>query len=698
MRKATLLIWLIVVSVAGLARGQARKQINDPAEYNAYMSALGQTDPAAKIDGLEAFLTQYPDSVMREDSLELLMAAYERAGNTAKSQDTAKKVLEINACNLRALALLASMGQGVGQPGGRWASLAQSITETGQYAEIGLRCEATATKPEGVTQADFDRLKSQTAMIFNETSGVLAYQAKDYAKAQKRLRAAVDAEPNNFVNVYALAQAYLEPGPTEKDVDGLFYIARSANLAQSENKDQIVKYGKSRYTKYHGSDEGWNELMAVAATATSPNGKEAGQNAVATAGVITRIEENGGTKNGGTGGDNRTAGGTARQPAGTRSVSLKGGGSASIRSNGQIGSVNSNGIQISRGVHGGRTVFGMHHDARVVNTNRHGGYVQRAYVTRGGRSYYSRTYYSHGEYRSVVYREYRWHGHNYYGYYPRHWYRPAFYGWAHKPWPAPVYWSVGAWGWGGHWWGSYARWWNPYPRYGGPASWLTDYIIAQQLQAAYAAQEETDADAGAGDPPPADTDGGQFALTPEVKQAIADEVTAEVEDQQAQAGEDGGGEAQAPVPANGEVPPALDPARRTFVVDRALTVVSNRQECGLTEGDVLTRLTDTPDADNMVNASVSASKANDCAAGRSIYVNVDDLQEMQNHFAELLDNGLDELANKQGTGGMPKAPDTTATTPNVPLPPPDRSASKTLEDQEQTANQTENQVRQEVAN
>src|SRR5262245_22557627 len=34
--------------------------IKDPAEYNAYVGAIQQKDPAAQISGLEAFLTQYP--------------------------------------------------------------------------------------------------------------------------------------------------------------------------------------------------------------------------------------------------------------------------------------------------------------------------------------------------------------------------------------------------------------------------------------------------------------------------------------------------------------------------------------------------------------------------------------------------------------------------------------------------------------
>jgi hypothetical protein len=246
--------------------------------------------------------------------------------------------------------------------------------------------------------------------------------------------------------------------------------------------------------------------------------------------------------------------------------------------------------------------------------------------------------------------------------------------------------------------------------YASPAFWLTDYLIAANLQAAYAAQAEVAAggegasnQGGGSDQQSQGTNGGgggstQVAMTPEVKQAIADEVKAQLAAQQAQAQSGGSGGGQAPAPAsNGEVPPALDPARRTFVVDSDLSVVSNGQECGLTAGDVITRLTDTPDADNMVNASVSASKKSDCGSGQTVAVKVDDLQEMQNHFAEQLSTGLGELAKKQGTSGMPKSPDTKTTASDVPPPPPDTSAAKTLQDQQQAADQTDAQVKQEVA-
>src|SRR5499427_5007104 len=91
---------------AAPAPQQQKKEIKDPAEYNAYVGAVQQQDPAAKVSGLEAFLTQYPNSVMKEDALELLMGAYQQTGNVAKMGDAAKRLLAANPNNVRALALL----------------------------------------------------------------------------------------------------------------------------------------------------------------------------------------------------------------------------------------------------------------------------------------------------------------------------------------------------------------------------------------------------------------------------------------------------------------------------------------------------------------------------------------------------------------------------------------------------------------
>jgi hypothetical protein len=386
-------------------------------------------------------------------------------------------------------------------------------------------------------------------------------------------------------------------------------------------------------------------------------------------------------------------------------VSLKGGGSAHIRPNGQIRSVNKNGMHIEHGMHGGRKVVSTHNGARVVSNGRgRGGYVQRAYVTRGGRSYYSRTYYYNGGYRSGVYVGYYYGGNPYYGYYPGYYYGPAYYGWAYNPWPAPVAYG---WGWGGApWYGYYGAYYQPYPVYPSAAFWLTDYLIAASLQAAYTANAEANEgwllrpDASQGTlvasllavPAPAET----AKLSPEVKKDLAEEVKIALAAEQADAGKAKGSSGGA-APANkNEAPPALDPKFKTFVVSADLSLVADGAECALSDGDVVVRTTDTPDDDQNVNVKVVASTKSDCAIGKEGPLGVDDLQEMYNHFREGLKDGMGELAKKQGTGGLPKSPDTKTTAGDVPPPEPDKSAEKALKDQAAAADQTEAEVKQEA--
>ncbi len=89
-------------------------------------------------------------------------------------------------------------------------------------------------------------------------------------EAQKYLRPAVEADPNNVENVYPLALAYLTATPAD-EVNGLFFIARAANLVTDpKGKDSIVKFGHSRYAKYHGTDQGWDELLAQTKTTPLP--------------------------------------------------------------------------------------------------------------------------------------------------------------------------------------------------------------------------------------------------------------------------------------------------------------------------------------------------------------------------------------------------------------------------------------------
>ena len=401
-------------------------------------------------------------------------------------------------------------------------------------------------------------------------------------------------------------------------------------------------------------------------------------------------------------GPNNMAHGNPHTPAGVRETTLRGGGTASIRRDGSVRSINRNGMQIQRGFHGGRTVVSTRNGARVVTVGR-GGYVQRAYVVRGGRSYYSRTYYYHGAYRVGVYRGYYYGGRPYYGYYPAYYYGPAYYGWAYNPWPAPVYYG---WGWGGApWYGYYGPYYAPYPVYPSAAFWITDYMIAASLQAAYEANAAANANLLPLTPDgtlvaslmPLAAEPAKAALSKEVKDQLAEEVKLTIAAEQAEASKPKSASSGGGQPATStEAPPALDPKFKLFVVSSDMSLVADGEECPLSQGDIISRTTETPDGDGNVNVKVVASTKTDCAIGKEGPVSTDDLQEMYNQFRDQLKDGMGELAKKNGTGGLPKSPDTATTDGDVPAPPPDKSVEKSLTDQQTAADQAETEAKQEA--
>lgn len=246
----------------------AAPEIKDPAEYNAYVGAIQQQDNNAKISALEAFLTQYPNSVMKTTALEVLMATYQQTGNQAKVVEAAKRVLTADACNLRALALLTFLARQAVASG---QNPQQNLADLSQYSNKGLECVQSSPKPAALSEADYDKLKKQVTPIFDGGCGFAALQSKDYTKAQTCLKGAVDADPNDLQNVYPLAMAYLTANPPDS-LNGLFYIARAVSLAPAgPAQTQIQGYGEKVYKNYHGSTDGWIDYaLPTAKSANAP--------------------------------------------------------------------------------------------------------------------------------------------------------------------------------------------------------------------------------------------------------------------------------------------------------------------------------------------------------------------------------------------------------------------------------------------
>lgn len=445
-------------------------------------------------------------------------------------------------------------------------------------------------------------------------------------------------------------------------------------------------------TASHGTTTTSHTTTTTSHTATTTSHTTTTAGHPATAGTATHGTTAGGARPG-----TATAGGRAGTTGGAHPNTAPGGGKLArgqtvsqtrsgasvVRSpSGSVRSVSKGPMTVHNNLAGGRHVVVERADHSRVVVDRGGrGYVQRPYSFHG-HEYAGRSYYYGGHYYHAYYGRYYYRGVWVNPYYPSFYYGPAFYGWAYNPWVTPV---AFGWGWAGNpWFGFYGAFYTPWPVYAGPAFWLTDYLIAQQLQAAYAAQAA--AAAALSNPAP---------LTPDVKQLIADEVKRQIALENAEAS--GAQQNAEPNNASSSIQRDLtDGVQHVYVAGADLDVVdAGGNECALSQGDAIQLAgQNAPDATS-VNMAVLASKGGkECPKGDTVAVKIDDLQEMKNSMRQTIDQGMQDLQKKQGTGGLPAAPPSAQGAPQeapvaiaAPPPPPDSEVSAQLNGESKAADQ-----------
>ncbi|WP_260705177.1 hypothetical protein [Edaphobacter flagellatus] len=287
MKKAVVASLLAVASAATCARvAVAQTQVNlganaqqtgggiqlAPAEYNDYTAAIGQTTPQAQAPALEQFLQKYPQSQVKTDVLQRLMAAYS-AFDPAKTLDAADRVLQVDPNNIRALTIETFFrlqgSDSITDPAAKQAALDKAAS----YAQQGL----SATKPKDMSDADFATAKGAATPIFHRAIATDALAKKDAATAITNLKANLDgAKPEEtktpgplLQDTYTLGQAYYASTPPDF-LSCAWYATRAASFAPEPYKTQMMPLAKFCYKRYHGADDGFDALVTQAQANLNP--------------------------------------------------------------------------------------------------------------------------------------------------------------------------------------------------------------------------------------------------------------------------------------------------------------------------------------------------------------------------------------------------------------------------------------------
>jgi hypothetical protein len=273
MKKVVLATFLACAAIASgpllayAQNAQAGAPIQLPAaEYQVWNNANTQTDPKARAAGLEAYLTQFPQSSIKENVLETIMALY-ATFDAAKAEDAADRLLQVDPNNIKALYIETLVRKSQADPITDATAKQAALDAAASYAQKGL----AATKPAGISDADFTAEKTNFYPGFYSAIGYAAFNKKDSATAIDAFRKELGFVPLDSTktpgpvlqDTFYLSEAYLQATPPDF-LNCAFFASRAVAYAPDNFKAIMSPTAKYCYRKYHGADDGYDAVVAAA--------------------------------------------------------------------------------------------------------------------------------------------------------------------------------------------------------------------------------------------------------------------------------------------------------------------------------------------------------------------------------------------------------------------------------------------------
>jgi hypothetical protein len=301
---ALLALLAIVFGGAASAQAQDTITIKDPKEFNAYQNCEKTTDPRTKSACFEAFLQQYPATVVKSTVLDTQIDTYQGLNDVDLTLSAANRLLQLDPTNLKAVFISVFIknrqcARSVDQKTGKSRD-PQTCDDAATLAHKGL----ALPKPASTLDEDWKKLTTGTYPIFHSAialddivsredfgAGIAEYRTEltlypvEQTKSGSGLwdtlqlaetyikQEAVDAKAGRITK--EAAKTDTNPNMKSKvgaarDADGndlaqaVWFYARAWNFAPAGLKTPIEVKMKYYYSKYHDGLDGLDEIKSLA--------------------------------------------------------------------------------------------------------------------------------------------------------------------------------------------------------------------------------------------------------------------------------------------------------------------------------------------------------------------------------------------------------------------------------------------------
>ncbi len=149
------------------------------------------------------------------------------------------------------------------------------ILDAGEKAAKAI-LESINTPPPNVTADQWAKLRPDVEVLAHKNLGFIAMQRKNWDAAEAEFQKVLMMTPNDATVDYQMGTAIASEKKVDRIPQALFYFARAATYSgtgelPAAGKQAALTYVQRQYKNFHGSDEGFNDLLAaVKASATPP--------------------------------------------------------------------------------------------------------------------------------------------------------------------------------------------------------------------------------------------------------------------------------------------------------------------------------------------------------------------------------------------------------------------------------------------
>jgi tetratricopeptide (TPR) repeat protein len=246
-----------------------QKNFKDRAEYDLYDAISKDTNAKTRLDKLQQWEKQYPQTEWLTERRTMFITTYAALNQPKETTDAAKALLASDPKNFTALYYVMYFTQ-----------VLYSQTKSNDALDQGEQAANTilaniGTPPPGVKAEDWAKLRPQIELLADVNLGYIDMTRSKWDAAETEFGKSLQLSPNNGQVDYWLAFVITSEKKVDRIPAAMFYYARAGTFegqgaADPATRKTALDFVKRQYKTYHGSDEGFDALIAAAKASPTP--------------------------------------------------------------------------------------------------------------------------------------------------------------------------------------------------------------------------------------------------------------------------------------------------------------------------------------------------------------------------------------------------------------------------------------------